>query len=70
MWQKRIKVDDLSSGQCSANKNLRFKTSLLRSDLRYYSDAFIVVKGTIDLLVAAGNENGKAQKKVAFENNA
>ena len=36
-----------------------------------YSDASIVVKGTIDLLAAAAaNENDKAQKNVAFKNNA
>ena len=43
---------------------------MLRSDLCDYSDACIVVKGTIDLLAAAANENDKAQKNVAFKNNA
>ena len=37
---------------------------MIRSDLRYHSDAFIVVQVTIDLLVAARNENDKAQKKM------
>ena len=41
-----------------------------RSDLCDYSDAYIVVKGTIDLLAAAANENDKTQKNVAFKNNA
>ena len=40
-------VNDLSSGQYSVNKNISFKTSMLRSDLCDYSDAHIVVKGTI-----------------------
>ena len=35
---------------------------MLRSDLCDYSDEYIVVKGTIDLLAAA-NQNDKAQKK-------
>ena len=43
---------------------------MLGSDVRYYSDKFIVVKRTIGFLVAAANENDKAQKNVAFENNA
>ena len=30
----------------------------------------MVVKGTIDLLAAAGNENDEAEKNVAFKNNA
>ena len=38
----------------------RLKTSVLRSDLCDYSDAYIVVKGTIDLLTATANENDKA----------
>ena len=44
---KWIEANDLSSGQYSVNKNIRFKTSLLISDLSDYSDAYIVVKGTI-----------------------
>ena len=40
-------VNDLSSGQYSVNKNISFKTSVLRSDLCDYSDARIVVKGII-----------------------
>ena len=36
---------------------------MLRSDLCNYRDAYIVVKGTIDLLTAAANENYKAEKK-------
>ena len=65
-----IEINDLSSGQYSVNKNIRFKTSILRSDLRDYSDAYIVVKGTIDLLATAVNEDDKVQKNVAFIINA
>ena len=42
---------------------------MLRSDLRDYSEAYIAVKGTIDLLAAVANETDKAQKDVAFKNN-
>ena len=38
---------------------------MLRSDLSDYSDAYIVVKGTEDLLDDAANENYNAEKKVA-----
>ena len=65
-----IEVNDLSGDQYSVNKNIRFKTPVLRSDLRDYSDARIVVKRTVNLLVAAANENDKAQKDVAFKNDA
>ena len=37
---------------------------MLRSYLCYNSDASMVVKGTIDLLVVAVNENDKADQKV------
>ena len=43
---------------------------MLRSDLCDYSDSYIVVKGAIDIIAAAANENDKAQKNVAFKNNA
>ena len=43
--------------QYSVKKSIRFKTSILRSDLCDYSDAYIVVKGRIDLLAVASNEN-------------
>ena len=54
-------VNDLSGVQYYSNKNTRFKTRMLRLDLCYYSDAYIVVKGTIDILVAAANEDDKAE---------
>ena len=49
LTKKWIKVSYLSSGQYSVNKNIRFKTSILTSDLCDYSDAYIVVKGTITI---------------------
>ena len=50
MTQRWIEVNDLSSGQNSVNKNMRLEISLLRSGLCDDRDAYIVVKGTIDLL--------------------
>ena len=43
---------------------------MLRSDLCDYSDGYILIKETIDLLAAAANENDKAEKNVAFKNDA
>ena len=54
MTKKLIEVNDLYGGQCSVNKNIGFKTPLLRSDLCDYSDACTVLKrritvvGTVD----------------------
>ena len=47
--KKWMKINDLSSGQYSASKNIRFKTSMLRPDLCDYSDVYIAVKGRISV---------------------
>ena len=65
-----VEVNDLSSGQYSVNKNIRFKTSLSRWYLCDYSAAYIVVKGAIDLLAAAANKNDKTEKDIALKSNA
>ena len=45
--KKWIEVYDQSEGNYNVIKEIRMKTSMLRSDLCDYSDAYIVVKGTI-----------------------
>ena len=45
--KKWIEVYDQSQKKYSPNKEIRIKTSMLRSDLCDYSDAYIVVKGNI-----------------------
>ena len=45
--KKWVEVYDQSEGNYNVNKEIRIKTSMLRSDLFDFSDAFIVVKGTI-----------------------
>ena len=48
--------NDLSSDQYSVNKKVRFKTSMLRSNLCDYSDVYIVVKRRITV-AGANNAN-------------
>ena len=43
---------------------------MLTSYLCDHSDGYIVVKGSIDILAVAANENDKAEKDVAIKNNA
>ena len=43
---KYVKVNSLSDTY-NENKSIRFKTPMLRSDLCDYSNAYILVKGTI-----------------------
>ena len=52
------------------NSNIRFKTSLIRSNLCDYSDAYIFVKGTITVpnTVAAGAAVNNTNKKVIAKN--
>ena len=45
--KKWIEVYDQSQGNYDVNKEIRIKTSMLRSDLCDFSDAYIVVKGNI-----------------------
>ena len=42
----RFEVYDQSGGNYNVNKEIRITTSMLRSDLCDYSNAYIVVKGT------------------------
>ena len=69
MTRKWIEGNDLSRGQYSVNKNIRFKTPILRLNLCDYSDTYTIVKGTVDLLASAANKNDKAEKEVQFKNN-
>ena len=63
-----VKIHDQSGNaedRHKPSKQIRFKTSMLRSDLCDFSDAYIVVKGTIT------NPNGaNYKKKLALKNNA
>ena len=65
--KKWIDVYDQSGKDYRVNKETRIKTSMLRSDLCDFSDAYIVVKGTITV---TDPDNAKRNKAVAFKNNA
>ena len=57
--KKWTEINYLSSSQYSFNKNIRFKTSMLRSGLCDYSDAYIFVKGAITV---EGDDDDKKKK--------
>ena len=65
--KKWIEFNDQLEGNYNVNKEIRIKTSMLRSDLCDFNDAYIVVKG--DITVGAPN-NAKRNKAVAFKVNA
>ena len=60
-----VEINDEARGRCSPNKQIKFKTSILRSSLCDYSDAYILVKGNITVNntaadgTAANNDNKK-----------
>ena len=67
--KKWIEVPDQSGStedRYKPSKQIRFKTSILRSDLCDSSDVYIVLKGTI---TATDPNNDKYDKKLAFKNN-
>ena len=68
--KKWIEVHDQSGNaedRYNPSKQIRFKTSMLRSDLCDFSDAYIVVKETITV---TNPDNNAYDKKLAFKNNA
>ena len=66
-----IKINDESRGTYTSN-DIKFKTTMLRSNLCDYADAYILVKGTITI-TGAGNDDATKQadergKGVTFKN--
>ena len=66
--KKWIGVYDQSEENYSVNKEIRIKTSMLRSDLCNFSDAYIVVKVSINL--EGDNDATKRNENLAFKINA
>ena len=62
--KKWIEVYDQSQENYDVNKEIRIKTSMLRSDLRDFSDAYFVVKGDITV---TNPINAKRNKAVALK---
>ena len=66
--KKWLEVHDQSGGAYNNNEQIRFKTSMLRSDLCDYSDAYIVVKGFVT--VKAPTSEDRKNRTLAIKNNA
>ena len=69
-----VRVNSLSNTY-NENKSIRFKTPMLRSNLCDYSDAYILVKGTITVTAPGVNNNAnnirdKRNRPVTLKNNA
>ena len=53
-----IEINDESRGNY-ANGDIKFKTTMLRSNLCDYADSYILVKGTITITVAGANADAR-----------
>ena len=65
-----VETNDEARGRYSPNNQIRFKTSMLKSSLCDYSDAYILVKGniTVNNIAAEGAAATNTNKKVIFKN--
>ena len=67
--RKWTEIFDLSNKIYNQNKNIRFKTPQLRSDLCDFNDAYIVVTGKITA-TNPGNDDDAYNRELALKNNA
>ena len=65
-----VDINDESRGAYNVNSQIKFKTTMLKSSLCDYSDAYILVKGTISVnnTAAQGAAANNTNKKVIFKN--
>ena len=65
-----VEINDELRGAYNVNSQIKFKTTMLKSSLCGYSDAYILVKGTISVnnTAAAGAAANNINKKVIFKN--
>ena len=65
-----LELNDESRGAFNVNSQIKFKTTMLKSSLCNYSDAYILVKGTISVnnTAAADAAANNTNKKVTFKN--
>ena len=65
-----IEINDESRGTYNVNSQIKFKTTMLKSSLCDYSDAYFLVKGSISVnnTAAASAAVNNDDKKVIFKN--
>ena len=61
-----VEIFDESRGTYNTNSQIRFKTSMLRLSLFDYSDAYILVKGTMTVAQEAAAGPNNVKKKIIF----
>ena len=54
-----VEINDESKELYSSNSDIKFKTTMLRSNLCNYADAYILIKGTITITGAGADDAAK-----------
>ena len=66
-----VEINDESRGAYNVNSQIEFKTTILKSSLSDYSDAYILVKGTITIngrgADAAARQADERNKGLSFK---
>ena len=65
-----VEINNESRGTYNISSQIKFKTTMLKSSLCDYSDAYVLVKGTITVnnTAAANDDANNTNKKVIFKN--
>ena len=65
-----VEINDESRGAYNVNRQIKFKTTMLKSSLCDYSDAYILVKGTasVNNTAAVGADANNTNRKVILKN--
>ena len=64
-----VEMNDESRRTYNVNSQIKFKTTMLKSSLFDYSDAYILIRGTVIVNSTAADANANnINKKVVFKN--
>ena len=65
-----VKINYDSQGTYNINEQIKFKTTMLKSNLCDYSDAYIPIKGITEIDDTSASGANNTNKKVIFKNGA
>ena len=65
-----VKINDLSNETYNTGAQIKFKTTMLKSSFRDYSDTYMLIKGniTVNNTLAADADASNSNRKVIFKN--
>ena len=66
--KKWVEINDDAHGTNNKDNQIKFKTSMLKLSLCDYSDAYMLVKGTISIAPQEGDNTNNGNKDVVFKN--